>query len=137
MYQSYARVIRVVVGVVAQMPGNGVDERSRVVATSRMHYQSGWFVNNEQFAVFIDNIERDVFRLNLVLIAGTVEQECDDVAWFYAIIALDGLTVDVDESSACCQLDAVSRCVWQMVLQKFVNAQQLLPAVGHDPEVFV
>ena len=102
-----------------------------------MHYQSGWFVNNEQFAVFIDNIEPNVFRFNLVLIAGTVEQECDDVARFHAIIALDGLTVDVDESGTCRQLDAVSRRVGQMVLQKFVNAQQLLPAVGHDPEVFV
>ena len=48
------RIVRVVFGIVFQMPCYGVDQRAVVVSASRMHYQSGRFVDYHQIVVLID-----------------------------------------------------------------------------------
>ena len=40
VYQSHGRVVRVIVRIVLQMPGDGIDQRAGIISASGMHHQS-------------------------------------------------------------------------------------------------
>ena len=131
VHQPHRRVVGVVLGVVLQVPGYGVDKGAGVIATTRMYHQSGGFVYHEQFAILVYDVERNVLRLNLVFVTRTVEQQGYHVEWFYTVVALYRFVVDVYKASLGSSLYAVARGVLQVVEQEFVHAQQLLAFVGH------
>ena len=73
MDKSYARVVRIVVGIVAKVPRNGVDERAGVVSASGMHYKARGLVDDHNVIVFIYDFQGNVFGENEVFVARTVE----------------------------------------------------------------
>ena len=135
--ESHGGVVRVVVRIVALVEGNGIDERSRVVPASRMHDQSGRFVDDHELVVFKDHVEGDVLGEDGVLIAWAVKEEGDDVARFHPIVALHRFPVGVDETCLCRLLNAVAGGVSEMVDEELVDSQQLLPFVCHETEMLI
>ncbi len=61
VHKAEARVADIIVGGVAEMPCESVDERAGIVAVSRMHYKSGRllkperqkFVHTQQFLALV------------------------------------------------------------------------------------
>ena len=108
VYQSYTRVVGVVAGQVAQVPGNGVNQCAVEVAHSWVYHQSCRLVDDHQLVVLIDHIQGDVLRFNGRIIVRTVKHQCDDVTRAYLIVAFDGGAVYLDEASIGGFLDAVT-----------------------------
>lgn len=99
VYESYTRVIGVVVRIVAQVPGDGVDERAAVVAAAGVNYHTGRLVDDHEVVVFVYDVEGDVFGGDVVLVARTVHHHGDDVAGLHTVVALHGPAVHMDEAS--------------------------------------
>ena len=137
MDEAHGGVVGVISGVVAQVPGQGVDQRAGVVAATGVDHEAGGLVDDDDVVVLVGDVEGDVFGGYGAVITWPVEQEGDDVGGLDAVVALDGLAVHVDETLARGGLDAVARGVGQVVDEELVDAEQLLAAVGHDAEVFV
>ncbi len=137
VYQSDARVVGVVAWQVAQMPGNGVDQRAVEIAHARVYHQSGRLVDDHQLIVLVNHIKRNVLRFNLGVIVGTVEHQGDDVAGTYLIVALDSLAVDLDETGIGSLLDTVARGVLQVLRHVFVDAYRLLPTVHFHAQMLI
>ena len=131
------RVVGIVSGIVFHVPGDGVDQSAAVVSVSGVHYQSGGFVHHHEVVVFIDDIERDVFGYDLVLVAWAIHHEGDDIHRLYLVTTLDGLAVGHDAAGFRGFLYAVSRGVRQSVEQVLVYAHHLLALVHDHAEVLV
>ena len=102
-----------------------------------MHHHAGGLVDDHKVAVFINHFEGDILWLYRRVETRAVEQERHDVARLDAVVALDGQSVHVDKAGAGRLLYAVARGVAQMVYQKLVDAQQLLPGIRHHAEMLV
>ena len=137
VHQSHGGVVGVVGRTVAQVPGYGVDQSAVVIAATGMHHHACGLVDDHKVAVFINHFEGDILWLNRRVETRAVEQERHDVARLDAVVALYGQSVHVDKAGAGCLLYAVARGVAQMVYQKLVDAQQLLPGISHHAEMLV
>ena len=73
MYQSHSGIIWIIIRHILQMISQGIDQRTRIVSEAWMNNQAGRLIYNNQRVVFINNIKRNVFRLNQILIARTIE----------------------------------------------------------------
>ncbi len=56
MNQAEARVIDVVISVVAEMPGKGIDQGAGIVSMAGMNHKAGGFVDDQDRIILIDNI---------------------------------------------------------------------------------
>jgi len=137
VHEAYAGVVGVVVGIVAQMPGDGIDERAAIVAAAGVYDHTSRFVDDHEIVVFVYDVEGDVFGGDVILVTRAVHHHGDDVAGFHAVVALHGPAVHMDEACLSRLLYAVTRGVGQMVEEELVDTQQLLPPVHHDTEVLV
>ena len=45
-----------------------IDQRPRIVSYCRMDYHSLGFVHNQNIVIFIEDVQRDIFRTNLQLL---------------------------------------------------------------------
>ena len=61
-----------------------------------MDHQSGRFVDHQDVIVLIDDVERDIFGDDFKFISRTVHDHLNNIAGFYAVVALDGFSVDDD-----------------------------------------
>lgn len=64
MDESYSGVVGIEGLEVAQMPCHGINERAVEVACSWMHDHACRLVDHQYVVVLIDDVERDVFRLD-------------------------------------------------------------------------
>ena len=137
VHQSHPRIVGVVVGIVAQVPCDGVHQRTVIVAAARVHHHARRLVDHHQVVVLVDDIERDILRLNVRIHARAVHHQCHDVARLHTIVALHRLAVHMEASSLSGLLYAVARGMRQVVDEKLVHTHQLLTLVGHHAEVLV
>ena len=137
VHQSYTWVVRVVAGQIAQVPGNSVDQCAVEVAHSGVYHQSGRLVDNHQLVILIDHVQGDVLWFYRRVIVRTVEHQRDDVARTYLVVALDGCSVYLDETSIGSFLDTVARGVLHMFRHVFVDAYRLLSTVYLHAQVLI
>jgi len=130
MDESEARVGDVVVGVVAEVPSERVDECAVEVAVSGMDDHSGGFVDDKHLLIFVNDVEGDVLRDDFVLVAWAVHDDADEVARVYAIVAFDGFTVDADAGGVGGVLDAVAGGAGDALDEVFVDAEQYLAGLN-------
>ena len=135
--QSHPFVVVFGVGLAAQVVGQGVDQRAAVVAVAGMDHHAGRLVDDQQFVVFIDDVERDGLRLDLHATPLVRHHERDDVERADLVAGLDHDVVDADILGVDCQLHAVARCVGKMLRQILVDAYRALSAVGFQSEMLV
>ena len=135
--KAQAGVVDIIVGGVAEMPGQGVYQRAAVVAVSGMDHEAGGLVYDEHRAVFIDDVKGDVLGNNFEFIARAVHHHLDHVEGLDAIVRLHGASVDKDAARFGRLLDAVARRPFQACHEEFVYAEQLLALVGNEAKMLV
>ena len=88
VHKPHLRVVGVEIGIILQVPGYGIYERTVSVATTRMHDKTRRFVHHHQVVVLIDHIERYIFGDYAVVIGRGIE--CDDnlVTRLHLVVAL-------------------------------------------------
>ena len=104
------------------MPCYGVDQRTVVVSASRMHYQSGRFVDYHQIVVLIDYIQWNIFGNDIIIITWTVHHHRQHVARLYFITAFHRFAVRHDKTGVGSLLNTVARRVDKPFEQIFVHA---------------
>ena len=137
MNQAHLRVVGVVAGQVAQMPGNGIDQRSVVISASGVYHHASRFVDDHQLFVLVYLVKGNVLRLNGVVVAWTVHHQCHRIARSYFVVAFYGAVVDMDKTGFGSFLNAVAAGVLEMLEEEFIYAGRHLSTVGHDAEMLV
>ena len=93
MNQSHLRVIRVVLGIIPQMPSYGIHQCAMIVAASGMHHQPCRFVDDHQVFIFIHDIKRYILGDDVVIISRTIHHHGNDLARLYLITTLHRFAV--------------------------------------------
>ena len=96
VYKPYLRVIGVKIGIILQMPRNGIDERAVGIAASGMYHNTGRLVYHHQGIVLINDIKRYILGDNSIVVCRGVVCNYNLVKRLYLVIALDNLAVDRD-----------------------------------------
>ena len=109
VYQSHGRVVRVIVRIVFQMPGDGIDQRAGIISASGMHHQSRRFVHHHQVFVFVHDVEGNVFRDDFIFIFRPVQENDDFIERFHFIAAFHRPAVYEDELLLGSPLQPVAR----------------------------
>ena len=102
-----------------------------------MNHQPRGFIDHQHRIIFIYNVEGNILGYDFAFVARAVHHHRNHVVGFYPIVRLYGLAVGEDTTRLGSLLDAVAGCPLHVVDQKFVDAQKLLPLVGHEAEMFV
>ena len=137
MHESEPWIIDVVFCVVAEMIGQSIDQRARVIAVSGVHNKPGRLVDHQHRVILIYNVKWNIFGYDLKFIAGTVHDNLHGVERFDPVVAFYRAAIDKNTSGFGSLLDAVARCFLHAQYQKFVYPKQLLAFVGHKPEMLV
>ena len=137
VYQPHLRVVGVVGGQVAQVPGDGVDQRTVEVTHARVYHQSCRFVDNHQLVVLVDHVEGDVLGLNRGVEVWTVEPQGDDVARAHLVVALHGTVAYEDEARLGRLLDTVARGVLRVFGEELVDALRHLSPIHLYAQVLI
>ena len=90
VHQSHLRVVGVVGRQVAQMPGNGMNERAMEIAASGMHHHACRLIDDHQLVVFIAHIKGNILGHDGGVEVGTVEHQGDNIAGTHLIVAFHG-----------------------------------------------
>ncbi|MPM73395.1 hypothetical protein SDC9_120375 [bioreactor metagenome] len=85
-----------------------VNQCACVISVPGMHYHAGWFVDNHQVVVFINNIEGNILRENLQFPPRTIHHNSDDIQWFNLVARFYGDPVHQNTSGIGSLLDPVS-----------------------------
>ena len=96
VYKANLRVIGIEIGIILQMPCNGIDERAMGISAPWMHDKAGGFVDHHKGIVLIHYIKRDILGDNRVVIRRGVVCNHYLVERLYLVVALDDLAVDRD-----------------------------------------
>ena len=137
MYESHTGIVGVVAGQVAQVPGNGIDQRTVEVTHARVYHQSGRFVDHHQLVVLVDHIQRNILRLYLRIVVRTVEHQRDDITRPNLVVALDGFAIDLNEPCIGGLLNTVARGVLHVFRHVFVNAYRLLTTIHLHAQMLI
>ncbi len=124
-------------GKILQMPRERIDERTAVVAVSRMHDQSGRLVEHDEVVVLMNDVERNILGDDLHLALGIGHHEGDAVERLHLVTRLHRRAVHQDVSSVGRRLHPASRTVFESHRQVFVYAEHGLTPVYRDGEMLV
>ena len=79
-----------------------------------MDHKACWLIDHHKFAIFTDNIKRNILGLYFIFISRMVKKQCNYIEWFYTIIAFYRLLVDMNKTGLSCQLNTIARSIGQM-----------------------
>ena len=137
MHEAQAWILGVVVRVVLEVIGQGVDQRPRIVAMPGMDDEASRLIDHQEVFVLVDDIQGDILGDDLQLAARTAELEGDDLEGLDAVVGLDGSIPDEDIATLQRLLNTAAGGVGHARGEELVDTQQLLPLVGDDTEVLV
>ena len=135
--QSYAGVVRVVAGQIAEVPGNGVNQCPMKIAHPWVNYQPCRFVDDHQLVVFVDHIKGNILRLDGRIVVRTVEHQSNDIACTHLIVTLDRFAIDMDKTGISRFLNAVTGRMLHMLRHVFVDTRRLLTAIHLHAQMLV
>ncbi len=72
MDKPKSRIANIIIRIVAEMPCESIDKRTRIVSVTGMHHKSGRFVDDEQRIILIHDVKRDILRDDFKFITRTV-----------------------------------------------------------------
>ena len=119
------------------MPGKSVYKRSGIIAVARMNHQTCGLIDHQHRIILIYNVERNILGYDFTFVARAIHHHRNHVVGLYPIVRLYGLAVGEDTTGLGSLLNPVARCPLHVVDQKLVDAQKLLPLVGHKAEMLV
>ena len=137
VHESQAGVVGVVIRQVAEVVGQGVDQRAGVVAVSRMDNKTRRLIDHQQVLVLINDIEGNILRDDFEGVPRTRHDDRDHVARLHPVVVLYRHPVHSHVACIGSQLDAVAARMWQTVGQKLVDADRCLLFIGRKTEMFV
>ncbi len=137
MHEPEPGVIDVVVGIVFEMPCEGVDESAGIVAMPGMDHESRRLVDDENSLVFIDYIERDILCYYLKFIARTIHHDAHDIVGLHLVARLRGFAVDDYASGVGRLLNTVAGGLLHTVDEKLVDSYHLLALIRHETEMLI
>ena len=88
-----------------------------------MHHKPRRLIYNQKKVIFIDDIERYIFRYDLEIIAWTVHDNAYDISRFYLITGFDRFAIHNNTSGIGGLLDPVSRSLFHPLHKKLVHSQ--------------
>ncbi len=135
MHESQTRVVHVIIGGVAEVPCEGVDECAVVIAVSGVHDKSGRLVYHKHVSVFINNVERYILGDDLEFISWTVHYDLHHIERLHPIVTLYGFSVYKNAACLGGLLHAVARRFLKPGDKKFVYPEQFLTFIGHKAEM--
>ena len=135
--QSHLRVVWIVGRYVTQMPGNGIHQRAMIISAPRMYYQSCGLVDDHQIIILVNNVQRNIFGNNIVVVAWTVHHDGQHVERLYLVAAFYRLAVCHDKPCVGRRLNTVARSVDDAFEQILVDAHRCLSFIYYYTEMFV
>ena len=102
-----------------------------------MYHQTGRFVQDDKLFILINNIEWNILGLYFIFVTRPVEEKSNDICRFHPIVAFHWLAVHMNETCPRRRLQTVARCIRQVIKQKLIDTQQLLPTISHYPEMLI
>ena len=102
-----------------------------------MHDKPGRLFTTSTSSSSYTNIQRNIFRDNVIIITWTVEHHSQHIQRLYLIIALHGLAIGHHIALVRSLLNTIARRINQSFKQVFVNPHWRLPLVHHDTEMFI
>lgn len=130
-------VVCVKIGVILEMPGNGVEESAVEVAETRVNYEIRLFVDEDYILILINDVDRDVLRDDGVIGLREIKYDSDDIVGLYTVTGFDWDVVDKDVLRVGSLLNAVAGGAGHYVGKILVNAKKRLPTVNDEAEMFV
>ena len=79
VHKSHPRVVRIEIRIIFQVEGDGIEQRTFVIAHSGMHHQPRLLVDDEQFVIFIYNPDGYILRSNFKRYAWVCQHDGDDI----------------------------------------------------------
>ena len=73
-----------------------------------MHHETSRFVYHQKGVVFVNDVERNIFGYDFMLVARAIHHYGDYVVGLYAVVRFDGSPVGKDATSLCSLLYAVA-----------------------------
>ena len=137
VHEPQAWILGVVVRVILEVIGQGIDQCPRIVAMPGMDDEARGLIDHQEVFVLVDDVQRDILGDDLQLTARTAQLERDDLEGLNAVVGLDGAVADEDIAALQRLLDAAAGGVGHARGEELIDAQQLLPLVGDDAEVLV
>ena len=102
-----------------------------------MHYQSRLLVDDNHVVVLIDDVQRNLLRLDIAFARRIGEHDGNHVVRLHLVVLLDDFVVHQDVACLGGILHTVARDVGDMVGQVSVDALWLLARVDHHAYVFI
>ena len=137
VYQSYAGVVGVVRGEVAQMPGNGIDQRTMEISHTWVNHHTRRFVNYHQLVILIDYLQRNILGFYLRIVVGTIQHQCHHIVRTHLVIALDGFAVHLYKTCVGSFLNAVAGTMGNVLRHIFVDAHRFLSTIYHHAQMLI
>ena len=122
VHEPQAWVLGVVVRVVLEVIGQGIDQRPRIVAMPRMDDEARGLIDHQEVFVLVDDVQGDILWDDLQLAARTAQLERDDLEGLDAVVGLDGAIPDEDIASLQRLLDAAAGGVGHARGEELVDA---------------
>jgi len=127
----------IIEGIILQVVRECIDQRAGIVAVPRVDDEPCRLVDDHQYLIFVDDIQRNGLGDDLELMLGTAQLKGDDVEGLDAVVALDGLVADEDIPSVKRLLDATTTATRHASSQILVDAHRRLSLVSYDTEVLI
>ena len=122
VHQSYLRVVGIVCGQMAQVPCDGMYQRTVEIAAARMYHHACGFVDDHQVVVFVAYVEWNILRHDGRIVVRAVEHQCHHIAGTHLIVALHRTLVDMNKTCVGRLLYAVAGLMGHVLRQIFVYA---------------
>ena len=121
VHEAEPRVGDIIIGIIFEMPCEGIDERAGIVSVSGMHHQSGGLVDHKHVVVLVDYVERYVFGQYLEIVARTVHHYLHHIERLDPVIGFYCFAVDEYAPGIGGILDAVSVRITEMIVLMFTR----------------
>ena len=95
------------------------------------------FVYDNKFGILIHDVQRNIFRLNRVIVLRTVEHQCYHVERTYTVVAFHRTVVHMHKTCVGSLLYTVTAGVLQFLEHELVDAQRLLSLVYYDTQMLI
>ena len=118
-----------------QVIGQGVHQRTVVVAVTGVHHHAGGFVHHQHVVVFIDNVQGNVFRKDFRAAALVGHHELDHVQGPDNVVGLHRLLVHQHIAQFDGLLHTAAGSIFLMLRDETVYPHRLLSLVHIEPEV--
>src|SRR5260221_4992548 len=118
-----------------KMISKGIHQSATPILISRMNDHAGRLIYNQYMFIFKNNIERNIFGLNISIARRFRKRDGDHIIRMDLVIGLNAFFIDFNKSLMNAILDFCTRDIRQSIHKKLVDAHQTLPGIRNNAMV--